>query len=65
MEECGSRLWKEMMNLNMANLPCPSGRKVSSNPRACSRVSEFCACTRVPVNMNYSRVCGRVVGSGN
>ena len=65
--ECGSGLWKEVMNLNMANLShsCPSGWTVSSNPRACSRLSEsLCAITRVPVNMNYSRVCGRVVGSG-
>ena len=63
--ECGSGLWKEVMNLNMANLShsCPSGWKISSNPRACSRGSEFCASTRVLVNMNYSRVCGRVVGS--
>ena len=66
MEECGSGLWKEVMNLNMANHShsCPSGWKVSSNPRACSRNSEFCDSTRIPVNMNYSRVCGRVVGSG-
>ena len=65
-EECGSGLWKEVMNLNMANHchSCPSGWKVSSNPRACSRGSEFCASTRVPVNINYSRVCGRVLGSG-
>ena len=58
--ECGSGLWKEVMNLNMANLShsCPSGWKVSSNPRACSRGSEFCGNTRVPVNMNYSQVCG-------
>ena len=64
--ECGSGLWKEVMNLNVANLShsCPSGWKVSSNPRACSRGSEFCASTRVPVNMNYSRVCGRVLGRG-
>ena len=65
MEECGSGLWKEVMKLNMNNFShsCPSGWKVSSNPRACSRGSEFCASTRVPVNMNYRRVCGRVVGS--
>ena len=64
--ECGSGLWKEVMNLNMANLShsCPSGWKVSSDPRACSRGSEFCASTRVPANMNYNRVCGRVTGSG-
>ena len=66
MEECGSGLWKEVMNLNMANHShsCPSGWKVSSDPRACSRGSEFCASTRVPVNMNYSRVCGRVLSRG-
>ena len=65
MEECGSGLWKEVMKLNMNNFShsCPSGWNVSSNPRACSRGSEFCASTRVPVNMNYRRVCGRVVGS--
>ena len=64
--ECGSGLWKEMMNLNMANHShsCPSGWNVSSNPRACSRGSEFCASTRVPVSMKYSQVCGQVVGSG-
>ena len=66
MEECGSGLWKEVMNLNMTNLShsCPSGWKVSSNPRACSRSSNSCASTRVPMNVNYSRVCGRVTGSG-
>ena len=66
MEECGPGLWKEVMNLNMTNNShsCPSGWKVSSNLRPCSRGSEFCASTRVPINMNYNRVCGRVVGSG-
>ena len=56
MEECGPGLWKEVMNLNMANRShsCPSGWKVSSNPRACSRGSEFCSDTRVHMNVNYS-----------
>ena len=42
------------MNLNMTTISqlFPSGWKVSSNRRACSRGSEFCASTRVPLKKN-------------
>ena len=67
--ECGDGLWYRVAHLNMTDSKqqCPSAWREynSSGVRACGRPMSSigtCSSTVYSANLQYSRVCGRVVG---
>ena len=67
--ECGTGLWKQVINLNMSNSShqCPHSWTQASNPRSCSQPSRTAGtCTQVTLSVHvaYSKVCGRILGRG-